>query len=186
MEVPEQLTRAAGDVHAMGNPHFMVDPIIAKAVAAHIAEAHFRGRSPARGRYQAKAKEVRGHDQRQAPGVGRKIAALQRPKPCRISRFMGLLRASFWVQHQHLSRAKTGYPAVTLASRGGDRADEGAEDQGHHCRALPQPEDRGKGGAIDRCQGGRFRASPPFSCRNTNSYVKLIDALVNNLAAALK
>ncbi len=39
MEVPAQLTRAAGDVHAMGNPHFMVDPIIAKAVAAHIANA---------------------------------------------------------------------------------------------------------------------------------------------------
>ena len=30
MEVPATLTRAAGDVHAMGNPHFMVDPIIAK------------------------------------------------------------------------------------------------------------------------------------------------------------
>ena len=39
MEVPAELSRAAGDVHAMGNPHFMVDPIIAKAVAAHIAAA---------------------------------------------------------------------------------------------------------------------------------------------------
>src|SRR5437762_1878189 len=39
MEVPAELTRAAGDVHAMGNPHFMVDPIIAKAVAQHIASA---------------------------------------------------------------------------------------------------------------------------------------------------
>src|SRR5947208_12185642 len=37
MEVPAALSRAAGDVHAMGNPHFMVDPIIAKAVAQHIA-----------------------------------------------------------------------------------------------------------------------------------------------------
>ena len=39
MEVPANLTRAAGDVHAMGNPHFMTDPIIAKAVAQHIAQA---------------------------------------------------------------------------------------------------------------------------------------------------
>ncbi|MBA3961315.1 MAG: zinc ABC transporter substrate-binding protein [Chthoniobacterales bacterium] len=39
MDVPATLTRAAGDVHAMGNPHFMVDPIIAKAVAAHIASS---------------------------------------------------------------------------------------------------------------------------------------------------
>ena len=39
LDVPTTLTRAAGDVHASGNPHFMVDPIIAKAVAAHIATA---------------------------------------------------------------------------------------------------------------------------------------------------
>jgi zinc/manganese transport system substrate-binding protein len=32
-------TRAAGDVHALGNPHFTTDPIIAKAVAQHIAQA---------------------------------------------------------------------------------------------------------------------------------------------------
>src|SRR5881227_3385806 len=39
MGVPQTLTRAAGDVHALGNPHFSCDPIIAKAVAAHIAQA---------------------------------------------------------------------------------------------------------------------------------------------------
>ena len=39
LEVPANVTRAAGDVHASGNPHFMVDPIIAKTVAQHIAQA---------------------------------------------------------------------------------------------------------------------------------------------------
>src|SRR5437870_12231848 len=39
MNVPANVTRAAGDVHALGNPHFMTDPIIAKAVAQHIAKA---------------------------------------------------------------------------------------------------------------------------------------------------
>src|SRR2546428_5151579 len=39
MNVPTNVTRAAGDVHALGNPHFMSDPIIAKAVAQHIAES---------------------------------------------------------------------------------------------------------------------------------------------------
>src|SRR5262249_48524927 len=37
MNVPTALTRAAGDVHALGDPHFMTDPIIAKAVAPQIA-----------------------------------------------------------------------------------------------------------------------------------------------------
>src|SRR5438270_13771351 len=39
MNVPTSVTRAAGDVHALGNPHFTVDPIIAKAVAQHIAQS---------------------------------------------------------------------------------------------------------------------------------------------------
>src|ERR1700682_4827473 len=40
MNVPANVTRAAGDVHALGNPHFMVDPIIAKTVAQHIAQSY--------------------------------------------------------------------------------------------------------------------------------------------------
>src|ERR1043166_9598740 len=39
MNVLGNVTRAAGDVHGLGNPHFMSDPIIAKTVAAHIARA---------------------------------------------------------------------------------------------------------------------------------------------------
>jgi zinc/manganese transport system substrate-binding protein len=39
MNVPANVTRAAGDVHALGNPHFMTDPIITKTVALHIAQA---------------------------------------------------------------------------------------------------------------------------------------------------
>src|SRR5437660_7227565 len=39
MGVPQTLTRAAGDVHALGNPHFSCDPIIAKAIAQHIAQS---------------------------------------------------------------------------------------------------------------------------------------------------
>lgn len=46
LDVPATLSRAAGDVHASGNPHFMMDPIIAKAVAAHIARA-FAAADPA-------------------------------------------------------------------------------------------------------------------------------------------
>jgi zinc/manganese transport system substrate-binding protein len=36
-EVPEKLDRSAGDIHAAGNPHFLVDPENAKIVAHHIA-----------------------------------------------------------------------------------------------------------------------------------------------------
>src|SRR5438045_7597780 len=39
MNVPANLTRPAGDVHALGNPHFAADPIIANAIAQHIAQS---------------------------------------------------------------------------------------------------------------------------------------------------
>src|SRR6202048_4600894 len=39
MNVPTNVTRAAGGGHALGNPHFTVDPIIAKAIAQHIAQS---------------------------------------------------------------------------------------------------------------------------------------------------
>lgn len=39
MNVPANVTRAVGDVHALGNPHFAIDPIIAKTIAQHIAQS---------------------------------------------------------------------------------------------------------------------------------------------------
>jgi len=38
MDVPSVLDRSQGDVHAAGNPHFMMDPVDARVVAGHIAE----------------------------------------------------------------------------------------------------------------------------------------------------
>jgi ABC-type Zn uptake system ZnuABC Zn-binding protein ZnuA len=39
IDVPAALDRSQGDVHAAGNPHFMMDPKDARTVAGHIAEA---------------------------------------------------------------------------------------------------------------------------------------------------
>src|SRR5204863_3502111 len=57
MGVPTTLTGAAGDVHAMGDPHFMIDPIIAKAVAQHIAQAFGAVDPPNAAFYQANYKK---------------------------------------------------------------------------------------------------------------------------------
>src|SRR3954469_1170034 len=38
LEVPATLDRSRGDVHALGNPHFLLDPKNAKIVAASIAQ----------------------------------------------------------------------------------------------------------------------------------------------------
>jgi zinc/manganese transport system substrate-binding protein len=39
LEVPASLDRSKGDIHAAGNPHFMVDPENGKIAAGHICEA---------------------------------------------------------------------------------------------------------------------------------------------------
>lgn len=39
LEVPTVLTRELGDIHPQGNPHVWLDPLLAKAQAANIAEA---------------------------------------------------------------------------------------------------------------------------------------------------
>jgi len=39
LEVPSTLDRSKGDIHAAGNPHYLVDPVNAKIAAQHIADA---------------------------------------------------------------------------------------------------------------------------------------------------
>src|SRR5437762_12782831 len=38
LEVPATLDRSKGDIHAAGNPHYVVDPVNAKAVAQRITD----------------------------------------------------------------------------------------------------------------------------------------------------
>ncbi|HEX2724077.1 MAG TPA: metal ABC transporter substrate-binding protein [Gemmatimonadaceae bacterium] len=45
MEIPTSFDRSKGDVHSLGNPHFLVDPVNAKTVAANIAN-HFAQADP--------------------------------------------------------------------------------------------------------------------------------------------
>jgi len=57
LEVPTQLDRSKGDIHAAGNPHYLVDPENAKIVAHHIADAFSESDPGNREPYQANAKK---------------------------------------------------------------------------------------------------------------------------------
>src|SRR5882762_3717082 len=39
LEVPATLDRSKGDIHAAGNPHYLIDPVNAKIAAQHIADS---------------------------------------------------------------------------------------------------------------------------------------------------
>jgi zinc/manganese transport system substrate-binding protein len=59
-EVPTELDRSKGDIHATGNPHYLVDPENAKIVAHHMADAFSASDEPNRDFYQANAKKFDG------------------------------------------------------------------------------------------------------------------------------
>lgn len=56
LEVPATLDRSRGDVHAMGNPHFMTDPVNAQLVARRIADSFCSLDPASREVYQANLK----------------------------------------------------------------------------------------------------------------------------------
>lgn len=57
LEVPTTLTRAEGDIHPLGNPHYVIDPVNAKIVAAHLADAFAKLDSAGAEAYRANAKK---------------------------------------------------------------------------------------------------------------------------------
>ncbi len=56
LEVPGKLDRSEGDIHAAGNPHFVVDPVNAIIIARHLADAFARLDAHNAAAYQANAK----------------------------------------------------------------------------------------------------------------------------------
>ena len=111
-----QITRAMGDVHPQGNPHYWLDPAngrrIAKAVQAKLSELSRRGRrllraavrrfdrklAAAESRWKSDSGAVQGHEGGDIPSV---VVELRRGVRSRCRRLRG---------------AETGYPAVTRAS----------------------------------------------------------------------
>jgi zinc/manganese transport system substrate-binding protein len=83
LEVPSTLDRSRGDIHAAGNPHYLVDPINARLVAQLLAEAFCRLDGKSSPVYQANLKQFTnaleamlvGWQQTLKPFAGRQIAA---------------------------------------------------------------------------------------------------------------
>lgn len=57
LEVPTALDRSKGDIHAAGNPHYLMDPANAKIVATHIADAFAQLDAPSADSYRANLKK---------------------------------------------------------------------------------------------------------------------------------
>src|SRR3954449_6793810 len=185
MGVPQQLTRAAGDVHALGNPHFSCDPIIAKAVAAHIAQA-FAAVDPANAAaYQANEKKfeaiintkLQEWGTAMLPFKGQHVVAYHDSWPYFAHRF--------GVEIDVFLEPKPGIPPSPS-----HLAEVIEQMKAQHIKAIiGEPyHDRKIAEKVASATGAKVVdfAQFPGGLPDTDSYVKLIDKLIANLSAALK
>src|SRR6266576_1934152 len=185
MNVPANVTRAAGDVHALGNPHFGVDPIIAKAIAQHIAQS-FSALDPANAAfYEANYKKfeatinVKLQEWGAAllPFHGQHVAAYHDSWPYFAHRF-GLNIDLFLEPKPGIPPSPSHLVEVI------------AQMKAQHVKAIiVEPfHDRRNAEKVAGATGAKVVdfSQFPGGLSGTDSYVKLIDTLVSRLAAALK
>ncbi len=185
MEVPGELSRAAGDVHAMGNPHFMVDPIIAKAVAQHIARTFAAVDS-------AHAAEYQSNEQRFEATINAKLQEWG----VKLLPFRGQSLVAYhdsWPYFAHRFGFNISLflePKPGIPPSPSHLAEVISQMKAQKIKAiLVEPyHDRKIAEKVAQATGAKVVdfAQFPGALPNTDSYVKLIDALVNNLASALK
>jgi len=185
MEVPATLTRAAGDVHAMGNPHFMVDPIIAKAVAQHIANSFAAVDPPNAAVYQANYKKFEATINAKLQEWG---AALLPFKGQNIVAYH-----DSWVYFGHrfglnIDTFLEPKPGIPPSPSHLAEVIEKMKAQKIKAIIVEPFHDRKIAEKVASSTGAKVVdfAQYPGALPNTDSYVKLIDKLVANLTAGLK
>ena len=185
MNVPTNVTRAAGDVHALGNPHFTTDPIIAKAVAQHIAQAFSAVDGANAASYDANYKKfestinakLQEWGAAMLPFKGRPVVAYHDSWPYFAHRF--------GVNLDIFLEPKPGIPPSPS-----HLAEVIAQMNSQHIKAvIVEPfQDRKIAEKVASATGAKVVdfAQFPGGLPGTDTYAKLIDKLVVNLSAAMK
>src|SRR6266567_1433296 len=185
MNVPTNVTRAAGDVHALGNPHFAADPIIAKAIAQHIAQS-FSALDPANAAfYQANYKKFEGtiNSKLQEWGAallpfrGQHVVAYHDSWPYFAHRFG--LNIDLFLEPKPGIPPSPSHLAEVIAQMKAQKVKAIIVEPFHDRRNAEKVASATGAKVVDFSQF-------PGGLPGTDSYVKLIDTLVSRLAAALK
>jgi len=185
MEVPAVLTRAAGDVHALGNPHFAVDPIIAKAIAQHITQS-FSAVDPANATiYDANYRKfeaainakLQEWGAAMLPFKGQHVVAYHDSWPYFGHRF-GLNIDIFLEPKPGIPPSPSHLAEVIQQMK--TQQIKAIIVEPYHDRKIAERAASATGAKVVDF------AQYPGALPNTDTYIKLIDALVSRLASALK
>src|SRR6266853_1021555 len=185
MNVPANVTRAAGDVHALGNPHFTADPIIAKATAQHIAQS-FSALDPANAAfYEANYKKFEATINAKLqewgaallPFKGQHVVAYHDSWPYFAHRFG--LNIDLFLEPKPGIPPSPSHLAEVIAQMKAQKV-KAIIVEPYHDRKIAERVASATGATVVDF------AQYPEALPGTDTYIKMIDALVSRLAAALK
>jgi len=185
MNVPANVTRAAGDVHALGNPHFMTDPIIAKTVALHIAQSFAAVDPPNAASYDANYKKFEATINAKLQEWGAAMLPFKGQDVVAYHDSWVYFAHRFGLNIDVFLEPKPGIPPSPshLAE-----VIEKMKAQKIKAIIVEPFHDRKIAEKVASSTGAKVVdfAQYPGALPGTDSYVKLIDTLVSRLAAALK
>ena len=185
MNVPTNVTRAAGDVHALGNPHFTSDPIIAKAVAQHIAQSFSAVDAANSAIYDANYKKFEATINARLQEWGAAMLPFKGQNVVAYHDSWVYFAHRFGVNIDIFLEPKPGIPPSPS-----HLTEVIAQIKAQHVKAIiVEPfHDRRIAEKVASATGAKVVEFSQFpgGLPGTDNYVKLIDALVSRLAAALK
>jgi zinc/manganese transport system substrate-binding protein len=185
MNIPTNATRAAGDVHALGNPHFVVDPIIAKTVALHIAQAFSAIDAPNAAAYDANYKKFEATINAKLQEWGTAMLPFKGQNVVAYHDSWVYFAHRFGLNIDTFLEPKPGIPpspshlAEVIEKMKAQKIKAIIVEPYHNRKIAEKVAESTGAKVVDFAQF-------PGALPNTDTYVQLIDALVNRLAAALK
>jgi zinc/manganese transport system substrate-binding protein len=185
LEVPTTLDRSKGDIHAAGNPHYMVDPANAKIVAQHIANSFSQIDHKNAAAYQANLQKftreldakLQEWEKALAPYKGQHLVAYHNSWPYFAQRF-GFVIDLFLEPKPGLPPTPTHLAEVMTKMK----------EQNAHVILVDPYLNHKTADVVARATGATVLdvAQFPGGVKGTEgSYIKLLDAIVNSLAKAL-
>jgi zinc/manganese transport system substrate-binding protein len=185
MNVPGNVTRAAGDVHVLGNPHFTTDPIIAKAIAQHIAQSFSTVDSANAAAYNANYKKLEATINAKLQEWGTAMLPFKDQNVVAYHDSWPYFAHRFGIKIDIFLEPKPGIPPSPS-----HLAEVINQIKAQHINAIiVEPfHDRKIAERVASATGAKVVdfAQFPGGLPGTDSYVKLIDKLISNLSAALK
>jgi ABC-type Zn uptake system ZnuABC Zn-binding protein ZnuA len=185
LEIPATFDRASGDVHPFGNPHFLLDPLNVKIIAAQIA-AHFAQVDP------ASAETFNANRKTFDAALDAKLAEWQKQlAPYRGAKIVTYHKDFVYLAERfNLVVVETLEPKPGIAPSPAHLTKVIAKMKAEHARViLVQPyQNRKTAETVARQTDAVVLDMPqqPGALKNTDTYFQLMDYMVSTLAAALE